>query len=334
MSFVHRLFRKSKKKRDEPGNREADDTLLTIESVSSTKACETSSPQNTQKTNLDEERTVSHVGNPDIRSEEGSMKSGQLSSSSSTSDIVCKLDNVSTTQQRRLLRQQVHKLGKEEKKLKRYQRESLALDDELNEVTTLISRVQIHNSALSDDILNKKCELNFLHSAVPDDYDTEAKATEPVFYKKYSNVKSAEESKNLLQTIRKKIKALEYIELMVYDKYVDFNHDLKSDSIQTQSNFLMKNKRRHFGHLTDTIEHKRKNRADKRARGKIKPFDAANNAIEKLTTVTIESLAHPLESSPDDVSTSPPLSGPAVPLAMYNPLTMAAICNARNETTL
>lgn len=55
--------------------------------------------------------------------------------------------------------------------------------------------------------------------------EKETKRREPIYYKKYSALKSVKEAKNLLEQITNRRQGIRNMEILVYKKYVSMRHD-------------------------------------------------------------------------------------------------------------
>ncbi|XP_045201668.2 uncharacterized protein DDB_G0284459-like [Mercenaria mercenaria] len=231
---------------------------------------------------------------------------------------------------KRKLKSQIYKLRRQREKLRRRQTDALAMEQEIREVMSLIRITKQQTEALKEDVLNKKCEMKFLATEVPEGYEMEARKKEPVFYKKYNNVKSASEANNLLTNLRQKIKALQYIELLTYNKYLEHKHDVKSCSVKHRSGALSKNKKRHFGPLKDAIQF---GSAGKGCNSEANSADqeADDIPLHAFATVTIESPTPPQQSTPS----TPPMQAPAplLPAQLFRgPLSLVSSANMATET--
>jgi len=77
-----------------------------------------------------------------------------------------------------------------------------------------------------------------------------AKRKEPLYYRKYSNVKTADDAKNLMDSITQRQKALSNLEIMTYKKYLNLSHELK---IRAWKNKAMVVNKPNFGVVFQTI---------------------------------------------------------------------------------
>lgn len=145
-----------------------------------------------------------------------------------------------------------------------------------------------------------------------------------MFYKKYSNLKTANDAKTLLSSLRQKIRILQNVELMTFNKYMDYKHGLKRDPVKKLFEQLShKDKENRFAHITECTEGKKcKNTSPKK--------DKERTTEHTFTTVTIET-SPALLSSPEVTSyvastpPAPPLPHSFGPFSLLPP---------RNETFL
>lgn len=226
------------------------------------------------------------------------------------------------------LKAQIDKLRKQRDKLRRRQTDMLSIEREIREVISLTRTAKLQSAALKEDLLNKKCELKFLASEVPEGYEIEAKKKEPVFYKKYLNVKTAMEASDLLANVRQKLKALQYIELLTYNKYLECKHETKSSSVMHRSTTLSKHKKRHFGPLMDAMQFANAEKSSSPSSNSAETV-ADDNGLQKFATVTIEPFISQV------VSSTPPVQGPLLP-AHYirGPLSLTSSANMTPESII
>ena len=145
-------------------------------------------------------------------------------------------------------------------------------------------------------------------------------------YKKYLITKSENEAKNLLTTLSQKIQALQYLELITHNKYMDYKHGLKKDSTVKKA-FRQKEKGGYFDHLTDCIQ----------TTQPVMPIviqgspKKENNVTseQSFSIITIE--MSPLHPNVAPVTTITPTTPPAPPLPPFLGIPYLPF-NARNET--
>lgn len=172
-------------------------------------------------------------------------------------------------------------------------------------------------------------------ASVPEGYEMEAKKKEPLFYKKYNTVKSASDARSLLENVQQKIKALQYIELLTYNKYLDCKHDLKSNFVMHRSAKLSKNKKRHFGPVKEALKyHARKEKSTNAEEDEKGDFEPDAIPLHAFATVTIESS---LQEQPqaDMTPSTPPATAPAALLPAHlfrGPLSLASSATMATET--
>jgi hypothetical protein len=139
-------------------------------------------------------------------------------------------------------------------------------------------------------------------------------------------VKTTIEARDLLGTVRQKIKVLQYIELLTYNKYLECKHETKSSSVKNRSNILSKNKKRHFGPLMDAIQFAS---AEKNSSPRSNAAEqGAADDIPLQTIVTIEP-----STTPEAPPTPSPFQGPLLPAHLIRgPLSLASSANMTPET--
>ncbi|KAK3606991.1 hypothetical protein CHS0354_011860, partial [Potamilus streckersoni] len=135
------------------------------------------------------------------------------------------------------------------------QKEVMMMETEVRELMRLCKILEDQTSALEEDVQNKKCEMNAFGSLVTGDAETEVKKREPLYYKKYNNIKNVNEAKSLLSIIRHKANALRHLEIMTYQKLLDFQYQLKSEVVKQKTILVKKDssKRRNFEFVFDAI---------------------------------------------------------------------------------
>ena len=79
--------------------------------------------------------------------------------------------------------------------------------------------------------------------------ETEVRKKEPMYFKKYSNIKNANEAKNLISLVRQRQRVLHRLEVMTYRKYLDILHGLKSPDVKLKSSLLYKERSSNFEQL-------------------------------------------------------------------------------------
>ncbi|KAL3846982.1 hypothetical protein ACJMK2_017922 [Sinanodonta woodiana] len=156
---------------------------------------------------------------------------------------------------RKELNSLLKKYKKKENLVAQKQKEVLMMETEVRELMRLCKILEDQASALEDDVQNKKCEMNAFGSLVAGDAEAEVKKREPLYYKKYNNVKNANEAKHLLSIIRHKANAMRHLEIMTYQKLLDFQYQLKSEAVKQKTLLVKKDlsKRRNFEFVFDAI---------------------------------------------------------------------------------
>ncbi|KAH3806088.1 hypothetical protein DPMN_134402 [Dreissena polymorpha] len=182
----------------------------------------------------------------EVTEAETERESTDMTSSSSTEDETesFRLDNktlILIDKNTRMM-SKLEKLRKQRDRLKRQQNEVICMEKEIRHVIDLIARAKVDTEALKHDALMKKCELKYLASQVPEGFDMEARQKATALYRRYSHIRSLPEAKALLQHIRQKVRTLQYIELLTYNKAMEFQHGLKKASVKNAfSEMLQKN---------------------------------------------------------------------------------------------
>lgn len=147
----------------------------------------------------------------------------------------------------------------------------------------------------------------------------EVKKKEPVLYKKYTNTKTASDAKSLLTTIRQKIQSMQYLELMTFNKSMEYKHGLKRDPVKKAfGQISQKDKANRFGHLNESFQIAMKNVQNSTSDNKSK-----NQETPTYATVTIETvpISTPLQEMTPLLASSPPPAPPLPPhMAQFSPL--------------
>ncbi|XP_021372153.1 uncharacterized protein LOC110462507 [Mizuhopecten yessoensis] len=129
---------------------------------------------------------------------------------------------------RRKLASLLRRKGKKEVKLDRRQVEILQFDEEIKEVMRMLKHIEVKEIALDEEIHFKKLELISVFPLVTEDARKEIRRKETIYHKRYSNIKTTTDAKNLLRTIRTKKHILDQLELLTYRKYVSIQHDVEA----------------------------------------------------------------------------------------------------------
>ncbi|XP_052782767.1 cingulin-like isoform X2 [Mya arenaria] len=216
----------------------------------------------------------------------------------------------------------LRRLRRQRDKLRRRQDEVILLEKEVKEVVTMVNRTRQQTSALNEEVMDKKCELKFLASQVPENYETEVKKKEPCLYKRYTAAKTVADAQAILNSVREKIEALNYFELLAYNRVLEHQHGLKRDNVKNAYTRARK-KNRHFDLLNDVMKYPTSRPNSPRKRTAPTPVeddaDENNNEEENQPLITMVTI----ETSPITPSTPEMIqSAQTTPLALLQPRTL------------
>ncbi|XP_071085567.1 uncharacterized protein [Haliotis cracherodii] len=110
------------------------------------------------------------------------------------------------------------------RKLSRMKRGLLEMESEMKELQRMLTRTEAEIKAVEGEAKEKLGELENVLKRVDVETEVEVKKKEPLLFKKYTNLKTPSDCKNLIRTVRQKQRALQHLELLVYRKYVRLQH--------------------------------------------------------------------------------------------------------------
>lgn len=161
---------------------------------------------------------------------------------------------------------------------------------------------------------------------VPEGCEADAKKKEPVLYKKYTNIKSSNDAKNLLTLLQQKIRAMQYLELLTYNKTMEYRYGLKRNPIIKKAFGQFTQKNNHFDHITECLQPTQPAKVPANQPSKI---DNLNNSEPTFAVVTIE--IPPVSTSLPEMTPVSPTTPPAPPLPQHLGLPYLPL-SARHET--
>lgn len=116
----------------------------------------------------------------------------------------------------------LRKYRRRSRKLDRRAKEIHQMNLEIQELRLMTKRCDLQMGALDEEARNARLERRSIHNISSPDIDIEVKRKEPMYFKKYNNLKNRNEAKNLLGMVRQRQRALQHLETMVYRKYLEF----------------------------------------------------------------------------------------------------------------
>lgn len=116
----------------------------------------------------------------------------------------------------------LRKYGRRARKLDRRAKEILQMNLEIQELRLMTKRCDLQMGALDEEARNARLERRMIHNISSPDIDTEVKKKEPMYFKKYKNLRNGSDAKNLLGMVRQRQRALQHLEVMVYRKYLEY----------------------------------------------------------------------------------------------------------------
>ncbi|XP_046573107.1 uncharacterized protein LOC124281131 [Haliotis rubra] len=146
-----------------------------------------------------------------------------------TDDSVCDIidifiDDIKYDDKRGDLNSRYSLHRRRDRKLSRMKHGLLEMDSEMKELQRMLTRTEAEIKAVEGEAKEKLQELENVLKRVDVETEVEVKKKEPLLFKKYTNLKTSSDCKSLIRTVRQKHRALQHLELLVYRKYVKFQH--------------------------------------------------------------------------------------------------------------
>ncbi|XP_060085435.1 uncharacterized protein LOC132564824 [Ylistrum balloti] len=182
--------------------------------------------------------------------------------------------NVDCRRKRRKLASLIRQKSQKELKLDHKQQEIIQIDAEIREVMRMLKHIDIRDIALDEEVQFKRLELMSMFPSVTEDSEKDIRHKEAIYHRRFTNIKSAVDAKNLLTMIRTRKHALDQLELLTYRKYVSIQHDIEAKDNSTVS--PLNPCRPNFDHLFSVI---RERIAQQQAGGQFADFDATADDV-------------------------------------------------------
>lgn len=173
--------------------------------------------------------SITSSGSNQIAVQSGSAKACSTSDESahdSSSDSVT--ESVDCRRKRRKLSSLIRRKSKRDLKLDRKQREVMQIDAEIKEVMRMLKHIDIREIALDEEVQFKKLELISMFPNVTEEAEKEVRRKEMIYHRRFTNIKTTSDAKNLLSVIRARKHALDQLELLTYRKYVEIQHEIET----------------------------------------------------------------------------------------------------------
>ncbi|CAG2206401.1 uncharacterized protein LOC143067674 [Mytilus galloprovincialis] len=230
MSLIQKLFRRNKMKHSHL-NESLNESVVTatLKEVSTDGLLDSETDQS------------------EINAEKGSDVIKSTSSSSSNSDASI---NQNVRKTRRKLNSTLRKYRKTEKKLRRKKIEIVQMESEIENLMQAVKSNEVSMESLHEEFNSKKLEMLAITSFITPESESDIRKKEVICYKRYSNIKTVVDAKNVLTMIRQRQKALKTLEILTFKKYWSIAHKADKPENTAVIRSGLENWFRHFRHNT------------------------------------------------------------------------------------